>query len=83
MVFIGIKTALFLLENGLNFVGVLPRSKPCLKMLDEISFHSLPLRSLLPSFEISFGDNYEEQVNGPFDNCTTDALSPRTHYGEI
>ena len=35
------------------------------------------------SFAISFSDNYTEQLNGPFDNYTTDILRPRTDYGEI
>ena len=64
-----------------NFVGAITKRRAML--FEEVSFHRLRLYSLLPSFAISFSDNYKEQVNGPFDNYTTDILKPRTHYGEI
>ena len=58
-----------------NFVGALTKKRAML--FEEVSFHILRLYSLLPSFAISFSDNCKEQVNGPFDNYTTDILKPR------
>ena len=57
--------------------------KRAMPLIEEVSSHCLRLYSLLPSFAIFFSDNYKEKVNGPFDNCTTDILRPRTHYREI